>query len=185
MRHIAAAAIAALATATTFIAGLAAAEAPHRLSGWASRASTLHTPGPFGDSFATPSLGVVPPYGDGQPIPRWSFFGPAAVIELLYLVALDVTDAGGILQQRLLVDLLALSDPLDIGGELEGVSARERFSFPFNSIEAVVLLDEHTLGVAIDDNYPGDAGRRAGTPDDVELIRIRFEQQLSTLSTAP
>lgn len=113
-------------------------------------------------------------------IERDNFFGPAAVIKRLYLVDLDVADADGILEKRLLVDLLDISDPLDIGGELEGVSAPEQFSFPFNSIESVVQLDESTLGVAIDNNYPTDAGRRAGTPDDIELIRIHFDQPLST-----
>lgn len=118
-------------------------------------------------------------------IERDSFFGPAAVIKRLYLVDLDVTDEDGILVKRLLVDLLHISDPLDLGGELEGVNDPEQFSFPFNSIESVVPLDESSLGVAIDNNYPSDAGRRAGTPDDIELIRIRFEQPLSSLSTAP
>jgi hypothetical protein len=118
-------------------------------------------------------------------IERDNFFGPAAVIKRLYLVDLGVANASGILEKRLLVDLLAISDPLDLGGDLEGVSSPELFSFPFNSIESVVPLDESTLAVAIDNNYPGDAGRRAGTPDDIELIRISFEQPLSELSSAP
>jgi hypothetical protein len=58
-------------------------------------------------------------------------------------------------------------------------------TFPFNSIESVVLLGESTLGVAIDNNYPGDTGRRAGVPDDSEFIRIDFAQPLSSFSTAP
>jgi hypothetical protein len=118
-------------------------------------------------------------------IERDNFFGPAAVIKRLYLVDLDVTNDAGILEKRLLVDLLNISDPADIGGELAGVTEPEQFSFPFNSIESVVQLGESTLGVAIDNNYPGDSGRRAGVPDDIELIRIEFEQPLSSFSTAP
>ena len=118
-------------------------------------------------------------------IERDGFFGPAAVIKRLYLVDLDVTNAAGILEKLLLVDLLNVADPEDIGGDLEGVSEPERFSFPFNSIESVVQLGESSLGVAIDTNFPGDAGRRAGIPDDTELIRIDFEQPLSTFSPAP
>jgi hypothetical protein len=118
-------------------------------------------------------------------IERDNFFGPAALIKRLYLVDLDVTDEAGILRKKLLVDLLDVSDPADIGGALEGVSAADRFSFPFNSIESVVQLGESTLGVAIDNNYPGDSGRRAGVPDDIEFIRIEFEQPLSSFSTAP
>jgi hypothetical protein len=102
-----------------------------------------------------------------------------------YLLDFDIKDDDGILHKLLLVDLLNISDPNDIGGELEGVSEPSRFTFPFNSIESVVLLGESTLGVAIDNNYPGDTGRRAGVPDDIEFIRIDFAQPLSSFSTAP
>lgn len=118
-------------------------------------------------------------------IERDNFFGPAAVVKRLYLIDLDVTNQAGILEKLLLVDLLDVFDPEDIGGELEGVSEPEQFSFPFNSIESVVPLGESSLGVAIDNNYPGDAGRRAGIPDDIELIRIDFDQPLSSFSPAP
>jgi hypothetical protein len=118
-------------------------------------------------------------------IERDGVFGPAAVLKRLYLIDLDVTDAAGILEKLLLVDLLNISDPDDIGGELEGVSEPNRFSFPFNSIESVVQLGPSTLGVAIDTNFPGDAGRRAGVPDDTELISIDFEVPLASLVPPP
>jgi hypothetical protein len=117
-------------------------------------------------------------------IERDNFFGPAAVIKRLYLIDFDVTNEAGILEKLLLVDLLDISDPQDIGGELEGVSDPEQFSFPFNSIESVVQLGESSLGVAIDNNYSSDAGRRAGVPDDIELIRIDFDQPLSSFTPA-
>jgi hypothetical protein len=115
-------------------------------------------------------------------IERDGFFGPAAVLKRLYLVDLGVTNAAGILEKLLLVDLLDIDDPEDIGGELEGVTEANRFSFPFNSIESVVQLGERTLGVAIDTNFPGDAGRRAGVPDDTELITIELDVPLASLS---
>jgi hypothetical protein len=117
-------------------------------------------------------------------IERDNFFGPAAALKRLYLVDLDVANPAGVLEKLLLVDLLDISDPEDIGGELEGVSDPEQFSFPFNSIESVVQVGESSLAVAIDNNYPGDSGRRAGTPDDIELIRIDFDQPLSSFSPA-
>lgn len=117
-------------------------------------------------------------------IERDGFFGPAAVIKRLYLIDLNVTNEAGILEKLLLVDLLDIDDPEDIGGELEGVTDENQFSFPFNSIESVVKLGESTLGVAIDTNFPGDAGRRAGVPDDTELIRIELEVPLTSLSPA-
>lgn len=117
-------------------------------------------------------------------IERDSFFGRNAVVKRLYLVDLDVTNEAGILEKLLLVDLLDIFDPEDIGGELEGVAEPEQFSFPFNSIESVLPLGPSSLGVAIDNNYPGDAGRRAGIPDDIEFIRIDFDQPLSSFSPA-
>jgi hypothetical protein len=117
-------------------------------------------------------------------IERDNFFGPAAQLKRLYLVDLGVTNEAGILEKLLLVDLLDISDPEDIGGELEGVSEPEQFSFPFNSIESVVQVGERSLGVAIDNNYPSDSGRRAGIPDDIEFIRIDFDQPLSSFSPA-
>jgi hypothetical protein len=52
-----------------------------------------------------------------------------------YLLDFDIKDDDGILHKLLLVDLLNIFDPNDIGGELEGVSEPSRFTFPFNSIE--------------------------------------------------
>lgn len=118
-------------------------------------------------------------------IERDGFFGPAAVIKRLYLIDLGVTRADGILEKLLLVDLLDIDDPDDLGGELEGVLEPDRFSFPFNSIESVVQIADNALAVAIDTNFPGDAGRRAGVPDDTELISIEFEVPLSSLLPAP
>jgi hypothetical protein len=118
-------------------------------------------------------------------IERDGFFGPAARLKRLYLIDLGVANEAGILEKLLLVDLLDIDDPDDIGGELEGVVEPDRFSFPFNSIESVVQLGDNTLGVAIDTNFPGDAGRRAGVPDDTELITIELEVPLASLSPAP
>ena len=118
-------------------------------------------------------------------IERDGFFGPDAALKRLYLIDLDVTNEAGILEKLLLVDLLNISDPDDIGGELEGVTDPNVFSFPFNSIESVVQLGESTLAVAIDTNFPNDAGRRAGVPDDIELISIDFDVPLSSLTPPP
>jgi hypothetical protein len=48
-----------------------------------------------------------------------------------------------------------------------------------------LLLGAHTFRAALDDDDPGDSGRRSGLPDETDLIRIAFEQPLSSGSTAP
>jgi hypothetical protein len=77
------------------------------------------------------------------------------------MVDLNDKDANGVLNKTLLVDLLDISDPQDIGGPLAGV-ASGKFNMPFDSIESIVVLDNHTIAVAIDTNYPDEDGRIPG-----------------------
>lgn len=109
-------------------------------------------------------------------IERDGFFGSRAVIKRLYLVDLNVREADGALKKTLLVDLLNISDPTNIGGGISGVAGK--FNMPFDSIESVEVVDERTLAVAIDTNFPSQDGRVTGKADDTEVITIRFEQAL-------
>lgn len=118
-------------------------------------------------------------------IERDDFQGPPTAAnpprqKKLYLIDLSETDANGVLEKRLLVDLLHVPDPSDIGGPLVGMPADE-FNFPLQSVESVTLIDEHTLLVGLDNNYPGGNGRVPGTPDGTEMITIRFDQSLHTM----
>lgn len=117
-------------------------------------------------------------------IERDSLFGAAAEVKRLYLVDLNEKDADGVLKKTLLVDLLDISDPLAIGGPLAGV-APGKFSMPFDSIESVVVLDNHSLAVAIDTNYPDEDGRIPGKPDNTEVITIRFDEALFNVTPVP
>jgi hypothetical protein len=110
-------------------------------------------------------------------IERDALFGPAAVVKRLYLIDLDVTDESGVLEKRLLIDLLDIDDPRDIGGDLPGL-ALGKFNMPFDSIECVLQLGEKTLAVAIDTNFPGEDGRSKGVPDSTELIQLRFKRPI-------
>jgi hypothetical protein len=116
-------------------------------------------------------------------IERDSLFGAAAVVKRLYLVNLGVTDADGILVKRLLIDLLDIDDPKDIGGDLPGL-APAKFNMPFDSIESVLSLGPKTLGVAIDTNFPGEDGRTPGVPDSTEFIKLQFEQPVHSHAPA-
>jgi hypothetical protein len=113
-------------------------------------------------------------------IERDSLFGANAVVKRLYLIDFDVVDADGILVKKELVNLLHISDPLDIAGDLAGAPSADEFSMPFDSIESVRKIDDFTLAVAIDTNYPTEDGRVAGSPDNTEIITIEFAEPLST-----
>jgi hypothetical protein len=110
--------------------------------------------------------------------------GAAAQVKRLYLVDLATVDSKGILIKTLLVDLLRIEDPLGIGGPEApaGVTPEPgRFSFALGGIEALARVDDHTLAVGLDTNYPSDALRAPGVPDNTEVILIEFADPLSSL----
>ena len=123
-------------------------------------------------------------------IERDDFQGPPASAnpprqKKLYLFDLnDVDQATGLLRKRLLVDLLDIDDPRDIGGPLVGIPA-DRFNFPLQSVESVTPVDDFTLLVGLDNNYPGGNGRVPGTPDGTEMILLRSQVPLRTLRADP
>lgn len=99
----------------------------------------------------------------------------------LYLIDLkEIDDQSGVLEKRLLVDLLDIADPYDIGGPLFGIPA-SRFNFPLQSVESVTPVDNFTLLVGLGNNYPGGNGRAPGTPDDTEIITLRARVPLPSL----
>jgi hypothetical protein len=98
----------------------------------------------------------------------------------LYLFDLSEVDGDGVLNKTLLVDLLDIDDPRDIGGPLPEIPAG-KFSFPLQSVESVTPIDPFTLLVGLDNNYPGGNGRVPGTPDGTELITLRASRPLFTL----
>ena len=102
----------------------------------------------------------------------------------LYLIDLNEVDAAGVLKKRLLVDLLDINDPNDIGGPLVEIP-RSKFNFPLQSVESVTPVDGFTLLVGLDNNYPGGNGRVPGTPDGTEIITLRSKVPLRTLRVQP
>jgi hypothetical protein len=119
-------------------------------------------------------------------IERDDFQGPPTIQnpprqKKLYLFDLKKVDpVTGILRKRLLVDLLDIDDPKDIGGSLVGIP-EEKFNFPLQSVESVTPIDDFTLLVGLDNNYPGGNGRVPGTPDGTEIITLRSSVPLRKL----
>jgi hypothetical protein len=98
-------------------------------------------------------------------IERDNLQGDAAQLKRIYLIDLDG-------HKTLLVDLLNIADPKHLGG------AGDVFRFPFVTIEDVILLDDRTLGVLNDNNFPFSSGRTPGAPDNNEFITIRLPHKL-------
>ena len=113
-------------------------------------------------------------HGDDLPPPRFK--------KVFLLDASRAAEHDSYVDKTLLVDLLAVPDPSGIGGE------GDFFRLPYYTIESVHLVDERTLLVASDNNFPFSNGRsrdrhadRGGplAADDTEIILVRLGVPLS------
>ncbi len=98
--------------------------------------------------------------------------GDAARFKRIYLADLRDRDKDGAVDKTLVADLLDLANPQGVGG------FGTTFRFPFQTIEDVVILDDSTLGVLNDNNFPFSAGRTPGKPDNDEFITVRLSRPL-------
>jgi hypothetical protein len=99
--------------------------------------------------------------------------GPTAVFKAIFLVDLRDRDRDGYVDKQLLVNLMAIPNP----GAVSGITT-PFLTFPFVTIEDVEVVDDNTIVVLNDNNFPGGGGRAAGVPDDEELIVLRLGQDL-------
>ncbi|MCV2420895.1 esterase-like activity of phytase family protein [Paucibacter sp. DJ2R-2] len=86
----------------------------------------------------------------------------------LFRIDLNRVDAQGYVSKTELVDLMNIADPNDLNGD-----GSNTFTFPFVTIESVLVLDENTLLIANDNNYPGTGGRDLGS-DNTEFLKIQL-----------
>ena len=102
-------------------------------------------------------------------------FTTPAEFKRIYKIDITQSDREGFVAKELLVDLLNIRDPNEIGGNgtTNGI-----FTFPFVTIESVLPVDEQTLLVINDNNYPSSVGRTPGKPDDNEFILIQLDRPL-------
>ncbi|WP_337061595.1 esterase-like activity of phytase family protein [Kineococcus sp. G2] len=102
--------------------------------------------------------------------------GAAAVFKAVFLVDTSRTDAAGHPLKTQLVNLMAVPDPDGVAPELSAASGY--VTFPFQTIESVDVVDEHTIVVGNDNNFPFSAGRTPGAPDDNEFLTIEVQADL-------
>jgi hypothetical protein len=102
-------------------------------------------------------------------------FPTPANFKKIYKIDLSKVDADGFVEKKEIVDLLNVADPDDL--DRDGF---KRFTFPFVTIEDVLIVDDRTLLVINDNNYPGNGGRTLTAPDGTEFILIRLDEALDT-----
>jgi len=99
--------------------------------------------------------------------------GGGTPFKKIYMADIQGVANGGFVQKTELVDLMHISDPHDLNGDGSVI-----FTFPFVTIESVLILDPWTLLVINDNNYPGTGGRDLNS-DHTEFIKIRLDQPLA------
>ena len=97
----------------------------------------------------------------------------------IYLIDIDAIDEDGFVKKTEVVDLLNIADPNDLNGD-----GSPTFTFPFVTIEDVLVIDPTTLLVVNDNNYPGGQGRGFG-PDNNEFILVRLDTPLPVPAPEP
>ncbi|MFG6101005.1 glycerophosphodiester phosphodiesterase family protein [Leptothoe sp. EHU-05/26/07-4] len=122
--------------------------------------------------------------GDLTPINETEFLvierdgrqGEAAEFKRIYKIDISNVDENGFVGRELVADLLDIADPNDLNGD-----GSTTFSFPFVTIEDVLVLDENTILVANDNNYPFSIGRDfSGTEiDNNEIITLALDEPLN------
>ncbi|WP_253274167.1 esterase-like activity of phytase family protein [Myxosarcina sp. GI1] len=130
------------------------------------------------------------PIGDFTPINENEFLvierdnneGEEAEFKKIFKIDISKVDENGFVAKEEVVDLLNIADPNDLNED-----GKTSFSFPFVTIEDVVVVDEDTILVANDNNYPFSMGRE-GDIDNNEVILLDLEQPLDldpTLGGSP
>jgi glycerophosphoryl diester phosphodiesterase len=98
--------------------------------------------------------------------------GDAAKFKKIFKVDLSRKDADGFFAKEEVVDLLNIQDPKDLNQD-----GKTTFTFPFETIEDVLVIGKNTLLVANDNNYPFSLGRPPAI-DNNESILLNLENPL-------
>lgn len=97
--------------------------------------------------------------------------GADAKLKKIFKINLNEQDENGVVAKEEVADLLNIADPNKLASD--GV-----FTFPFVTIEDVIVLDETTILVANDNNYPGTGGRGQDVKDNNEVIWLKLSTPL-------
>ncbi|NDV00486.1 esterase-like activity of phytase family protein [Pseudoroseicyclus tamaricis] len=133
-----------------------------------------HAIGDFNIIEGTRALIIERDNGTGDARDGWA--ETPAEFKRIYLVDLEEADENGVLRKIAYIDLMNIQDPEGLAprGSVDGV-----FTFPFVTIEDVDRVDETTIVVANDNNYPFSVGREEGVADDNEMILLDVAEFLT------
>jgi len=101
-------------------------------------------------------------------------FPRPAGVKVVTLIDLSDVDGDGNVARLRQIDLMDIADPDGLAAVPTDQAAPTpgMFTFPFVTIESVILDGPEHILVSNDNNLPFSAGRRLGIPDDNEIIRL-------------
>lgn len=94
-----------------------------------------------------------------------------APFKKLFLVDVSGVADGGMVRKTELVDLMNLADPHDLNRD-----GKLTYTMPFVTIENVLVLNEHSLLVVNDNNFPYGGGRALAS-DETEFVQIQLPRR--------
>ena len=97
----------------------------------------------------------------------------------VFKIDINKLDADGNVDKVEIVDLMNIADPHDLNGD-----GSATFTFPYVTIEDILILDSTTILVMNDNNFPGGGGRTAA-PDINEFLKIKLDKPLALQQPAP
>ncbi|MBL6080272.1 esterase-like activity of phytase family protein [Belnapia sp. T18] len=108
-------------------------------------------------------------------------FATPARLKRIYILDLGEVDEQGFVKKLGYIDLMAIRDPEGVArtqGDRGPNEPRDRFTFPFFTIENVAVVDGEHIIVGNDNNLPFSAGRHLTRADDNEMILLRVPELL-------
>ena len=134
---------------------------------------------PLDDSGETPTfqLGDLTPINDDEflAIERDDFQADDAFFKKVFKIDISQVDENGFVHKEEVIDLLDIADPNDLNGDNSLV-----FDLPITSVESVLVIDEKTVLVSVDNNYPfgSFASGRPPALDNNEIILVELAEPL-------
>lgn len=118
--------------------------------------------------------------GDFTPVNKNEFLiierdgtqGDPTGFKRIFKVDFSEIDGAGYVAKEEVANLMDVNDPFDLNED-----GATLFTFPFVTIEDVLVLDRHTILVANDNNYPFSLGRGPDI-DNNEIIKLRLSSPL-------
>lgn len=99
--------------------------------------------------------------------------GAAAQFKKIFKIDISKKDANGFFAKEEVANLLNIQDPMDLNKD-----GSSTYRMPFVTIEDVLVIDETTILVANDNNYPFSIGRPPGI-DNNEIVVLGLDKPLN------